>query len=57
MSSGLMDTVPGGEGDNYEDAIKTVTEPHKKSGGQMGRMSLIPPPCLLQKKPPTEYKN
>ncbi|GAB7346084.1 hypothetical protein MBLNU457_4843t1 [Dothideomycetes sp. NU457] len=36
MSSGLMDTVAGGEGDNYEDAIDTQQRPHKKSGGQMG---------------------
>jgi len=59
MSSGLMDTVPGGEGDNYEDAIKTVTEPHKKSGGQMGRTCLIPLsssliPFLFPKKTPPQ---
>jgi len=39
MSSNLMDTEPGGMGDGYEDAIKTVTEPHKKSGGQLGEPS------------------
>ncbi|KAL8855096.1 MAG: hypothetical protein Q9221_000002 [Calogaya cf. arnoldii] len=35
MSSGLMDTEPGGEGDQYE-SITTVTNPHSKQGGQMG---------------------
>ncbi|KAK5146006.1 hypothetical protein LTR16_007691, partial [Cryomyces antarcticus] len=35
MSSGLMDTEAGGEGTQYE-SIKTVTEPHKKSSGQLG---------------------
>ncbi|CAO1604579.1 hypothetical protein XANCAGTX0491_008125 [Xanthoria calcicola] len=35
MSSGLMDTEPGGEGDQYE-SIQTVTNPHSKQGGQMG---------------------
>ncbi|KAI4095914.1 MAG: hypothetical protein LQ344_001295 [Seirophora lacunosa] len=31
MSSGLMNTEPGGEGDQYE-SIKTVTNPHSKQG-------------------------
>ncbi|TKA81102.1 hypothetical protein B0A49_00397 [Cryomyces minteri] len=35
MSSGLMDTEAGGEGTQYE-SIQTVTEPHKKSSGQLG---------------------
>ncbi|KAL8759191.1 MAG: hypothetical protein Q9199_000949 [Rusavskia elegans] len=35
MSSGLMDTEPGGESDQYE-SIQTVTNSHSKQGGQMG---------------------
>ncbi|MCJ1259397.1 hypothetical protein MMC24_007234 [Lignoscripta atroalba] len=35
MSSGLMDTEAGGEGNQYE-SIQTVTKPHSKQGGQMG---------------------
>ncbi|KAL8736334.1 MAG: hypothetical protein Q9181_002488 [Wetmoreana brouardii] len=35
MSSGLMDTEPGGESDQYQ-SIKTVTNPHSRQGGQMG---------------------
>ncbi|KAL1305215.1 hypothetical protein AAFC00_002133 [Neodothiora populina] len=35
MSSGLMDTAPGGESTQYE-SIHTVTKPTKKSGGQFG---------------------
>lgn len=35
MSSGLMDTAPGGETPQYE-SINTVTKPHSKQGGQIG---------------------
>ncbi|KAL8824088.1 MAG: hypothetical protein Q9191_005309 [Dirinaria sp. TL-2023a] len=35
MSSGLMDTAPGGETPQYE-SINTVTKPHSKQSGQTG---------------------
>ncbi|KAL2040989.1 hypothetical protein N7G274_006447 [Stereocaulon virgatum] len=35
MSSGMMDTEPGGESDQYQ-SQKTITNPHSKQGGQMG---------------------
>ncbi|KAJ9649273.1 hypothetical protein H2201_004282 [Coniosporium apollinis] len=35
MSSGLMDTTPGGETPQYE-SINTVTQPHATEPGQMG---------------------
>ncbi|KAL8671850.1 MAG: hypothetical protein Q9168_003666 [Polycauliona sp. 1 TL-2023] len=41
MSSNLMDTEPGGEGDQYE-SIQTVTTPHSKQGGQMGEAETQP---------------
>ncbi|KAL8902389.1 MAG: hypothetical protein Q9192_000016 [Flavoplaca navasiana] len=41
MSSKLMDTEPGGEGNQYE-SIQTVTNPHSKQGGQMGEPETQP---------------
>ncbi|EON68029.1 hypothetical protein W97_07177 [Coniosporium apollinis CBS 100218] len=35
MSSGMMDTAPGGETPQYE-SINTVTQPHATEPGQMG---------------------
>jgi len=36
MSSNLMDTAPGGESSQYE-SIQTVTKPHSKQEGQLGK--------------------
>ncbi|KAI9718242.1 MAG: hypothetical protein M1812_004232 [Candelaria pacifica] len=53
MSDKLMDTVPGGESDQYE-SQKTLSNPTPKQGGQMGEPSTQDPNPIS--KPPNPDK-
>ncbi|KAI9697235.1 MAG: hypothetical protein M1836_004799 [Candelina mexicana] len=53
MSDKLMDTVPGGESDQYE-SQKTLSNPTPKQGGQMGGEPSTQDPAPLSQPPSAE---